>query len=131
MNAVKKIIIAGAAIAALAVTLTANAKKNDNITIPDNAVIIDAEDLTCDRLVNRTPDEVIVARIVGECLDDNGNGKLVNDESEYNYISYRDVEGVQPGDIVITYEVYDRFGNGEDDIVERYDMIVASDDIER
>ena len=127
----KKIIIAGAAIAALAVTLTANAKTGDGINLPDNAVIIDAEDLTCDRLVNRTPDEVIVARIVGECLDDNGNGKLVNDESEYNYISYRDVEGVQPGDIVVTYEVYDRFGNGEDDIVERYDMIVASDDIER
>lgn len=128
---IRNIIIAAALIAASAALLSGRAKNDDGINLPDNAVIIDAEDLTCDRLVNRNPDEVIVARIVGECLDAAGNGKLVNDESEYNYISYRDVEGVQPGDIVITYEVYDRFGNGEDDIVERYDMIVASDNIQR
>ena len=64
-------------------------------------------------------DKVIVERTKGIVLDDELNGS-----AEDHYISYRSVEGAQPGDEIITYLVYNPATSYIDDIIERYDVII-------
>ena len=125
------LIIATALIAASTALLSGRAKNDDGINLPENAVIYDSEDLTYDILTNRTSDVTIVERIVGVVLDDEGNGHIINDNDGYDYISYKYVENAKPGDLIVTYSIYNTENQYEDDIVERYDLIVASDDIQR
>ena len=77
-------------------------------------------ELTSEMLENRmNGDKVIVERTKGIVLDDELNGS-----AEDYYISYRSVEGAQPGDEIITYLVYNPATSYIDDIIERYDVIV-------
>lgn len=77
-------------------------------------------ELTGEMLENRmNGDKVIVERTKGFVLDDELNGS-----AEDHYISYRSVEGAQPGDEIITYLVYNPATRYIDDIIERYDVIV-------
>ena len=77
-------------------------------------------ELTGEMLENRmNGDKVIVERTKGIVLDDELNGS-----AEDHYISYRSVEGAQPGDEIITYLVYNPATSYIDDIIERYDVIV-------
>lgn len=55
----------------------------------------------------------------GRCLNDDGDGKLYNGESYYNYISYHRT-GAQQDDIVMTFCVNDHYG----DCLERWDWVV-------
>lgn len=83
---------------------------------------ISTADLTADKLTGGTP---VVEIILGVCLDDNGNGEVINTESEYNYIRYSD--DIQPGDIVLTYALYS--GNGIDDVVWVEDYVIDTNQI--
>lgn len=85
--------------------------------------IMETDEITGDFLRNRNG-LIVVEKIIGKCLDENGNGKILNTESEYNYISYSGVSWVLPGDTVVTYEVYNPSNNYEDDIVARWDFVV-------
>lgn len=77
-------------------------------------------ELTGEMLENRmNGDKVIVERTKGIVLDDELNGS-----EEDHYISYKSVEGAQPGDEIITYLVYNPATSYIDDIIERYDVIV-------
>lgn len=82
--------------------------------------VFSTSELTGEMLENRmNGDKVIVERTKGIVLDDE-----LNESAEDHYISYRSVEGAQPGDEVITYLVYNPATSYIDDIIERYDVIV-------
>lgn len=59
----------------------------------------------------------------GRCLDNDGNGKVYNGESYYNYIKY-DNNKVQENDIVFTIDLLNPLNNYCDDIIFRYDIVV-------
>ena len=77
--------------------------------------------VTTEMLVTRTPDTLIVEETIGVVLGyrepGKPTGKVLNTTDEfYNYICYEDYAvPFEYGDIVVTYFVYDRYGNGEDD----------------
>ena len=84
--------------------------------------------ITEEMLLNRTDDSVIIEHICGICMDDEGNGKVLNTESEYNYIAYNNVfctADVKNGDIVATYLVYDPACNYTDCTIERIDFVTS------
>lgn len=97
----------------------------DNLIINANAdvYIYDTDALDYETLVSRNGD-IIVEKIVGICLNDEGNGRILNTETEFNYISYASVADVQKGDVVLTYEIYNPETNLEDDIIERFDYVI-------
>ena len=77
-------------------------------------------ELTGEMLENRMNGyKVIVERTKGIVLDDELNGS-----AEDHYISYRSVEGAQPGDEIITYLEFNTAKRNIDNIIERYDVIV-------
>lgn len=76
---------------------------------------------TGDTVVEESPYSVDV--VYGVCVTADGDGELLDTEDEewgeYNYISYRYVDGVEVGDVVKTVLFNE---NGE--CVERYDQIM-------
>ena len=56
----------------------------------------------------------------GRVLNDNGDGKLYNGESYYNYIAYP--EEYHTNDIILTVCVLNPLNNECDDIIYRYDL---------
>lgn len=79
-------------------------------------------------------DEYITEVVIGVVLNEQGDGAIIYDtlldvDYEYNYISYRYVDDIQPGDIVQStfvirvdeYKVYD-------DIIDRYDDVIWRED---
>lgn len=83
------------------------------------------DELTTDILVNRGTD-VIIEKIIGICLDSEGNGQIVNPaDPEYNYISYKSVKGVYPGDVVLTLCIYQPCNDYEDDVAQRFDYVLG------
>lgn len=65
----------------------------------------------------------------GICLDNDGNGKIYNDDSIYNYISYSGIEGVQPGNEIYTFCILNPDSNECDDIIGRIDIIAGTEEI--
>jgi len=57
---------------------------------------------------------------VGRVLNENGDGKLYNGESYYNYIAYPDE--YHTDDIILTIDVLNPANNYCDDIIFRYDL---------
>lgn len=84
--------------------------------------VVDSPDLTAEMLENRNG-KLLIERAVGEVLDDEGNGVIYGLDN-YNYISYRYVEGASKGDVVCSYFVYDPDSNCVDDVVARYDYVI-------
>lgn len=80
---------------------------------------------TYDQLPEDRNGQVYVVVDVGICTDSSGNGILIDSwvDPEYNYMSYREVTGVQPGDIVYTFDIMNPYSNYDDDIVYRFDVI--------
>ena len=74
--------------------------------------------LTVKALCHRKNKALVIEILTGKVLDNEGNGK-VNTKSKYNYIRYN---GFKKGDKVKTFCIFNPYNNGEDDIVERYDM---------
>ena len=83
--------------------------------------IYNSSDLTEDILANRQG-KIIIEKCVGTVTDDEKNGAIQNADSDYNYISYADVDCIK-GDTVITYLIYNPNTNYIDDVVERFDFI--------
>lgn len=85
--------------------------------------ILDTDEVTLEVLENRNG-TLLIERVVGVVLDEDGNGKAFVDDPYYNYISYEKVAGAYVGDVICTFLVYNPANNYEDDIIERYDFII-------
>lgn len=86
--------------------------------------VYDSADLTFEMLQNRKG-KIIIEKCIGMVTDDKGNGRLLNCKNpDYNYISYKSVENANIGDVIATYFVYNPDTNIEDDIIERFDLII-------
>lgn len=84
--------------------------------------VINSPDLTSEMLTSRNG-KLIIEQAVGIVTDEKtGAGHLLEDPSYY--ISYRRVNGVQKGDIICTYFVYNPDSDYEDDILLRFDYII-------
>ena len=59
----------------------------------------------------------------GRVINSNGDGKLYNGESYYNYISYKCVDNVSENDIIMTISINDING----DCTYRFDYTVLQD----
>lgn len=84
-------------------------------------LIIDSADLTGEMLENRNV-KIIIEKVIGEVLDEEGNGKILNNNNYY--INYKHIKGIKPGSIVLSYMIYDPDTNYIDDIKDRYDYIL-------
>ena len=91
--------------------------------------VYDTNDLNYDILSGRSKNGIIIIeKIIGVVLNSKGDGKILNtDDEQYDYISYRCVDGVKSGDTIITYFIYNPENNAEDDIIERFDYIVDTE----
>ena len=83
--------------------------------------VYDSSELTEDILANRQG-KLIIEKCVGTVLDDEKNGEIQNADSDYNYISYTDVNCTK-GDTVTTYLIYNPKTNYIDDVIERFDYV--------
>ena len=93
------------------------------VTEADRFEIIDCHDLTLEKLEGRDG-KLIVERIVGEVLDSDGNGRVLNvPDGEEFYIHY-DMEKFLVGDIVVSYCIYNPDSNAPDDVLERFDYVL-------
>lgn len=90
------------------------------VTEEDRFEIIDCSDLTLEELENRDG-KLIVERIVGEVLDEEGNGRVINAPDGEEFYIYYDVEKFKVGDIVVSYCIYNPDNNAPDDILKRFD----------
>ena len=98
-------------------TETTKTETQDNI-----CQVYDSSELTEDILANRQG-KLIIEKCVGTVLDDEKNGAIQNADSDYNYISYADVDDCAKGDTIITYLIYNPKTNYTDDVVERFDFV--------
>ena len=83
-------------------------------------------EITEELLTTRTPDTLIVEKMVGIVLDDAGNGTIINArDPEYSYISYAGL-GFEPLDIVLTLDTYNPDTQYTDDVIIRQDFRIGS-----
>lgn len=83
--------------------------------------VYDSSELTEDILANRQG-KLIIEKCEGTVLDDEKNGAIQNADSDYNYISYTDVDCTK-GDTIVTYLIYNPETNYTDDVIERFDYV--------
>lgn len=81
----------------------------------------DSSELTEDILANRQG-KLIIEKCVGKVVDDEKNGAIQNADSDYNYISYENVDCTK-GDTIVTYLIYNPDTNYTDDVIERFDYV--------
>lgn len=81
----------------------------------------DTANLNAEILENRNG-TLIIERCIGKCADIDGNGYVLEFPDEY--ISYKNVENVKPGDTILTYFIYNPNTNYADDIMYRYDYVL-------
>ena len=95
-----------------------------------DTVCFTPDSLTTEYLVHRQePDHgYVVEEFIGVCVDNNGNGQILNTTSECNYISYKDCD-IYKGDIVVTYCLFDPEGCGEDDVTWREDYVIDTNQL--
>lgn len=93
--------------------------------------IYSSENLTEEILTDRIG-KIIIEEAVGVVLNEDGDGAILGVDENYNYISYRNIEGIHTGDIIASYFVYNDANNAPDDIVIRTDRIIltASENME-
>lgn len=83
-----------------------------------------SDELTGEMLENRK-NALIIEKVIGVCIDDDGNGKTLNPENpDFDYISYNSVNGVTKGDVLLTILIYNPGNNYVDDIVDRFDYVI-------
>ena len=86
--------------------------------------IIDAEDLTADEVQNRNG-KLIIERVIGQVDNaETGDGHILYEDSYYNYISYKGVDGISTGDVICTFLIYNPDNNYEDDFIMIFDYII-------
>ena len=86
----------------------------------------DPVDVTEELLITRTPETLIVEKMLGIVLDASGNGTIINaNDPEYNYISYSGL-GFNPLDIILTLDTYNPDTIFTDDVIIRRDFRIGS-----
>lgn len=88
-------------------------------------MIIDSHDLTEDLISNRTDHDILlIERVIGIVVNDDGDGRVLNTIDENRHISYNMIyEKYRVGTVVCTYFVYDPCTTGNDR-VNRYDYVI-------
>lgn len=92
----------------------------------DHGTVYDPDVITEKMLLSRDDSNVIIEHVHGICMDEEGNGRVLNTDSEYDYIAYNGFACtalVEVGDIVDTYLIYDPACQAPDCIIERRDFI--------
>lgn len=86
--------------------------------------IYSSQDLSGEMIEARNG-KLLVETVVGTVVDDEGNGK-VNEprDPDYDYISYRYVNGVEKGNTVVSLMLYNPSTDYVDDIIERFDYVM-------
>jgi len=96
-------------------------KLADDLSIVE---VCDSKKLTGEMLRNRNG-HIIIEKTIGKVTNDDLDGRILNYISrDYDYISYKNVEGAKKGDIILTYSIYNPDTDYEDDIIARYDYII-------
>jgi len=93
----------------------------------ENFKIYNPDELTAEILETRTASNtLIVERVIGKVVNKTkGDGRILNTESEYNYISYFDLGiPISDGTLMLTYLIYNPDTDFVDDC-ERYDFILS------
>lgn len=85
--------------------------------------VMQPDEITEDYIINRNG-KLVIEKFIGIVLNDQGDGRILNTASEYNYICYSSVDNIKPGNIIITYCIYNPDTNYSDDIVARYDYVI-------
>ena len=86
--------------------------------------VYESNELTAEMLENRNG-KLIIEKCYGVVLDEDGNGEILNKSEDTGcYISYRRVKDAKPGNIILTYFIYNTENNYIDDIVYRCDYII-------
>ncbi len=86
--------------------------------------VIDSFNLSLDNLENRNG-KIIIEQCIGIVENENGDGRILNcADPDYSYISYRSVEDIQKGDIILTYCIYNPDTNFVDDVMARFDYVI-------
>lgn len=84
--------------------------------------VVNSTDLTMEELAGRNG-KLIIEQVVGKVTNaETGAGYIIG-YPEY-YINYSRVEGIQDGDVICSYMVYNPESNYEDDILIRFDYII-------
>lgn len=92
----------------------------------NNYLILNSSEINRNILEHRADNNkypIIIEKIIGIVVNSELDGRIINTQSRFNYISYREVKNVQNGDIVVTYVCYSR-DNYIDSIMFRDDYIV-------
>ena len=84
---------------------------------------------TYETLPEDRQNQIYVTIECGICIDDAGNGMLINENGECGYISYRNIDNVHRGDVVYTLCVLNPETNYFDDIICRIDVIAGTEKI--
>ena len=123
----KKLLVIASLIGIIASAKTANAETVDfyNQLSEDLNIIqvYSVDDLDGDKLENRNGN-IIIEKIIGQVLNADGDGIILNTKDRHNYISYKNVKDAEVGDIILTYCIYNPDTNGTDDIIDRFDYII-------
>lgn len=88
--------------------------------------VVDSGRLTHEMIENRD-EKLLIEKCIGVVENsDTGDGRILNTpEGVGNYISYRRVDGVKDGSVVLTYFIYDPHNNYVDGIVDRFDYVIG------
>lgn len=96
-----------------------------------------AEFVLVDDMKEEYPEGTVVVEIfLGKCLDERGNGCVLNTVYDEDYITYAEYDETtheflfswnDPGDIVMSFCVY-KYGNYED-VFDRYDYLLDTDQL--
>lgn len=88
--------------------------------------IYGTDEVTEKMLTQRTEKRVIIERVIAVITDEkNGDARILNTDSKYNYISYKGSElPYKTGTVMLTYLMYNPKTTYTDDVIERYDYIL-------
>lgn len=104
-----------------------NIKEYKELSKKYDVEIYDTSNLTLEVLQNRNG-KIIIEKRIGIVENENGDGKTLNDGNNGKdnfYTNYSNVKNVNKGNVILTYFVYNPCNNSTDDIVYRYDRIIA------
>ena len=91
-----------------------------------DTLYLEPREVTEELLTSRTPDTLIVEKMVGIVTNASGDGTIINArDPEYSYISYRGL-GFDPLDIVLTLDTYNPDTQYTDDVIVRQDFRIGS-----
>ncbi len=109
----------GVKVNAAKLKLTKYRKQAERIEKKNYLNVIDTSDLTY-KMITHRKGKVLVERVIGKVKNNKGDGQVLNN-TEYNYICYKNHIDCKKGDIIVTYVLYDPENNIEDDIIARWD----------